>query len=366
MCFCVLIVNPAEALGPNDNYRFDDAAVLWRGFEQKWNYNHRMNRMGDYIVQGDFDGFPHPVKHIHSSATGLGKDEVAFQSYYSELKTKRVGIKAGQVSFDLIGKEKEALTAKEILKIELPDNLRSKDEIVVLLNGYDLISLSKADKMKHLSINISDGKYVDDGESLEFEIDVSFIVNCASLECNQINNRFSYSLDVYYLIIGGDKFAFNSTEKAFSRTMEWDKKESSFDDLNVMSIDGEGGYEYATVGFKSISLNLDRDHWLVDWHTAIHKQGYDRKSGNYTVGLDLFVRQWRDRSESFYKGMSLFQKKKAGFAKWDGSVVLLQFRKACIKDKVRLSNINWKGKNASAAANDALNVERFKIEDDCK
>ena len=351
--------------GPHDNFRFDDAAVLWRGFEQKWNYNHRMNRMGDYLVQEDFDGFPHPAKHVHSGATGIGKDEVAFQSYYSLLKTKRVGIKTGKVLFELEGRENEAISSRQKLTVPLPENLRSKDEVVVLLNGFDLISMDKADKMKHFAISISDGRYINEGRSLEFDIDVSLIVNCASLECNQIKNSFNYALDVFYLIIGGEKFAFNSTEKPFTRTMEWNKKESGFDDLNVMDIKGEGGYDYATVGFKSISLNMDRDHWLVDWHTAIHKQGYEKKSGNYSVGIDLFVRQWRDRRESFYKGMSLFQKKKAGFAKWDGSVVLLQFRKACITDKVRLSNINWKGKNASAAANEALNVERFKIEENC-
>ena len=67
-----------------------DVGVIWMGFEHEWTYNHRLNRLGDYVSQPEFDGFEHPVKHYHTGATGLGWDEALFTSYYTVVKANGI------------------------------------------------------------------------------------------------------------------------------------------------------------------------------------------------------------------------------------------------------------------------------------
>ncbi len=346
----------------------EDIAVIWQGFEHAWTYNHRLNRLGDYIDQSEFDGYPHRVKHFHTGATGLGKDIASFQSYYSVVKAKGIGVQSGAVEFKLTGKENKLVTDKITVEIKAEKGLQNKDNVTALFNGFDFISEDGADKLKMFKVDFSDPIYDPTSQKLQFDIQVSVILNCASLECHRFKQKFDYDLSIHYLLIAGNNQSFHAQEKTFFKTYEWDKKEPVAYKLIDQQAQGFANFPIATLGFKSFTLEMDSEHWLVDWHTSLHPQSYDARKGKLFYSLDLLFRQWkRDMKRlSPFKGQSRFSKKKDGWIYFGGSVVMLQFKNGCLEQKARLGTIEWDGMNKTPYNYKAINVERFKIEKGCR
>lgn len=342
-----------------------DVGVVWMGFEHQWTYNHRLNRLGDYIEQPHFEGYDHPVKHYHTGATGVGWDDGFFSSYYNVVKSDDVGFQAGKVSFELFNREGATSKKQRILRIPLKEKLQSKEQIVAVLNGFDLVAIDGADKLKTLGIALGTPIYNEAESSVDITVDVNFNANCGSFECNRFNHKYRYEIEVHYLLIAGNQQEFSRTEKSFAKEYVWDRKSSFEDGLIDVEVNGQPNYDEATMGFKSIQIDMDRDHWLVDWHTAIHPQFYYPKSGRMTFAIDLFLKQWKKKNHSPYKFASRFSKRKDGWAKVQGEVVLLQFDDACVENKSRSGAISWKGRNQSANSSDAVNVKRFRVKKGC-
>ena len=345
-------------------YAQQDVGVVWMGFEHEWSYNHRLNRLGDYISQPEFEGYDFPVKHYHTGATGLGKDEAYFTSYYTSLKTENVGIQSGFVEMNLSNKEGQRSSVKMKISIPLQANLHSKDQVVGILNGFDLIASEGADKLKMLHIDLSDPVYNYNKSSVDMTIEVGFIADCGSFECHRFSQQYNYTIKVQYLLFAGDRGDFNGTEKSFIKSYEWDKQSDFEDGMIDETVNGFPGFPYATIGFKSLMINMDQDHWLVDWHTAIHPQFYDETTGNFEFSLDLFLKQWKKRKESFYRFSSRFSKRKDGWAYLGGAVVLLQFKEACLESKSHIGSVKWNGMNKESD-NNSMNVNRFRVEEGC-
>ena len=343
-----------------------DVGIVWMGFEHAWTYNHRLNRLGDYIEQPKFEGYDHPVKHIHTGATGVGWDDALFTSYYTSIESKDIGFQSGNVKLDLVNKEGEKAAVKSKIVIPLQGNLQNKDKIVALLNGFDLVANTRADKLKMMSVELSDPIYNEEKTSVELEVEIGFIANCGSLECNRFIQRYNYTLTIQYLLVAGNKSDFNSKEKSFLKPYEWDKKDSFEDGIINESVQGKPNFEQASIGFKSIIINMDRDHWLVDWNTAIHPQFYNATTGKMDFAMDLLLKQWKKKIDSPFKFQSKFSKRKDGWAYVSGSVVLLQFKDACIQPLTRFGSLSWKGMNKGAGGNEAINVHRFKVKEGCK
>ncbi len=343
----------------------EDVGVIWMGFEHEWTYNHRLNRIGDYIEQPEFEGYDHPVKHYHTGATGVGWDDALFSSYYNVVKSNTVGFQSGAVDIKLENREGQRATVRRKLSISLQPNLQKKDQIVALLNGFDLVAVDGADKLKMLSIDVADPIYNIDKSKIELNIEIGFVANCGSLECHRFNQKYNYEIKVQYLLVAGNREQFFGTEKSFIKNYEWDKRDNFEDGMVNQIVNGFPDFPTATIGFKSIMINMDRDHWLVDWHTAIHPQFYNEKTGNFEFALDLFLKQWKKKSLSPFKFASRFSKRKEGWAYLDGSVELLQFKDACLETKARLGALSWKGKNIDANQNDAIDVKRFRVDRKC-
>jgi hypothetical protein len=349
-----------------DGFAQKDIGVIWMGFEHAWTYNHRLNRLGDYIEQPQFDGFDYPVKHIHTGATGVGWDEALFTSYYTAVTSEHIGFQSGFVELDLINREGDQAIVKKTVEISLEDNLEDKDQIVALLNGFDLVANTRADKLKMLSITLSEPIYNATKSKVIFNVEVGFSANCGSLECNRFIQKYDYTIKVQYLLMAGNDKYFNTKEKSFIKSYEWDKKDIFEDGIINESVQGKPNYGQGTLGFKSIVINMDRDHWVVDWNTAIHPQFYNAKTGKMDFAMDLLLKQWKKKIDSPFKFQSKFSKRKDGWAYVNGSVVLLQFNDACKESLSRSGALTWKGMNKEAETNEAINVHRFKVKDGCR
>src|ERR1019366_7252669 len=75
-------------------------AYIWRGFQHQWTYNHRCNRLGDYVQLNSGT----PVS-VHTSGTGSGSDSTYYKSYYTYVASPDVVFKEGEVNIKIKAKE---------------------------------------------------------------------------------------------------------------------------------------------------------------------------------------------------------------------------------------------------------------------
>src|SRR5690242_9683856 len=88
-------------------------AFIWRGFSHQWTYNHRCNRIGDYVVYNNNK----PIT-AHTSATGKGADSTYFTSYYSFVASQNVAFKEGKVTIQVNSKEKRLVEGNIDVSVE--------------------------------------------------------------------------------------------------------------------------------------------------------------------------------------------------------------------------------------------------------
>lgn len=120
-----------------------NSAIIWRGFEHKWTYNHRCNRIGDYVVYNH--GKPQTT---HVSATGLGADSTYFTSAYTKITSPNLFFKEGKTTLKIETTEKQLSEGEILVTIPCDDWLQNKDRYVTTLNGFDLHSEQAADKIQ--------------------------------------------------------------------------------------------------------------------------------------------------------------------------------------------------------------------------
>lgn len=240
-------------------------AVIWRGFSHKWTYNHRCNRIGDYVQYNE--GKPSAT---HVSATGLGADSTTFSSYYSSAMSPNLYFKEGKASFTIKTVEKQLAEGFVDVSIPCEKWLRDKESYVTLLNGFDLHSEKAADKMQLMQLDIEDPKYDMASNKLSFRINFSLVLNCQSAECPEFDKQVDYDLDVYYLVAGFDDRYANASEGYFTRSYPWDKKIELSDKPQEEHLCGVMNHTFskAFVGIKSLSIVLNEAHWLLELATA--------------------------------------------------------------------------------------------------
>lgn len=346
---------------------YEQACVLWQGFEHDWTYNHRLNRLGSYVLNGNFGGFPYESLLCHAAATGIGGDVALFNTYYAYLAMNGVAVQSGEVSFHLRGKEGNFYTESKQLSVpivapSLPSN-PSELRCVVLLNGFDIVSEGDADKLQMLHLSATHTRYDAEGQRVLFEIDVALLLDCQSLECSPFQQQFNYQISVHYLLLYGSSDAFHFAQQAEICSYEWDKKTALSSPPKQHSLFGMGGNRFpvAALGLSSVSVHLDRAHWLLGWHHALESGGYNPLSGEQVYELDLSFSQWDDamKRHSANPRSSKFSSKREGWAMLQSNVVLLQFRDGFVQTHQAPGICKWKGGNAPADTTLALQPQKL-------
>src|SRR5262249_49181983 len=129
-------------------------AVIWNGFSHRWTYNHRCNRIGDYVKFND--GQPETA---HTSATKLGQHSTYYDSYYSLVSSPDVVFKEGEISIQLHGKERKMLEKTVTVVMDADEWLKGKENYITLVNGFDLHSEKGSDKIQLFRLSVEDGEY---------------------------------------------------------------------------------------------------------------------------------------------------------------------------------------------------------------
>lgn len=363
---------------------YTDAAVVWRGFTHQWTYNHRLNRLGNYILNPVFTQFPYQAQMVHTSATGVGGDVGFFDAQYSYLAMRNVAVQSGVVNIEFSGREGDMHnTVKHLLTDSKIAMQPQSAECVVVLNGFDILSERKADKVSLLNISVGEAEYLPASNKIKFDVSASLEVTCKSFECNRFNQKFDYKIQIHYLIFmtdyarqnvvaAPDKSStlgvanvggFHATEQTIQRVYNWDK-DTELDlspESHTLSGIKDPTFGEAILAFKSISLHLDRDHWMLDWHSAILPEQYDPQTGKFKYSLDLLFKQWDEsmKRNSANPRISRFSGKRRGWAIQEATVCMLQFHDAFVRHADRSGIVKWDGHNQSAGAD--ASVQRYDV-----
>ncbi len=356
----ILVFFSSSLFGNAQDTVFQNKAFVWNGFKHSWTYNHRINRLGDFIKsESNAENQTAKTEHVHASASGLGADSSFFQSAYCKLENENMLFNSGKEVFNLNGKEGSLLKEKRqvVLPIE-PQYLASFEnkDLTVLLNGFDLFAIKKADKIQLFKINIDDPVYSEIDGEITFTIEIALVVDCQSLECNQFKHKTDYIFEVHYLLIVADEKDMHLTKSSFSEIYDWDKKEELTLENKNRSIKGLGNdFTEACLGIRSISMILDQEHWLLEWNNYVSEIDYNPESGNCNFAINLLFKEWAEnmKSKSEELKQSKFALKKMGWANLETELLLLQFNNT----KVEAGEINggmyWKGGNEAAFGNKA-------------
>lgn len=332
---------------------FCEAATIWRGFFHEWNYNHRTNRLGDYIVQ-DNSACNHSANIIHTGASGSGKDNLEFTSFYTQVKTSSAHFHMNMAEFQLKGDEGEIVSKTITISKKEAEELKGFSNYYVLLNGFDLYSDSTkgSDKMFKLAINPKNLKVDSSNGNYTLDIDISFGADCNTMECNvrKKNQFFSYHCTVAFVIIGGNE-GIAIAEDSLTNFYSWNKVVEIFKDdkgfkSSVVTAKNSKQriYPSAIMGIKSFDILVSSGARIKDEAThmlamdlAVHPEGYEPKNNSYYYHSSLFFKPWTHK-------MRMLANRSNGSANFKMNVCMIQFADAdaSIKHLEYSDRYHWK------------------------
>ena len=315
-----------------------NGAVIWRGFEEQWGYNHRLNRMGDFVKFSDQNASEFNADVTHAAASGSGSDTATFRSYFTEISSPDVGFQSGSTNFEVTGKEDETISMAIPVSVPAEMAVKNRGIYQVILNGFDMCAKSDAKKPVFFHLGVGDVKYDNTTNKINLQVFLNLRVDCKSVECKPLDKNVDYNMTVNYLVLAGDNGKFASTSGAFDTAYSWDDKHEIFFKPKQESIAGVGGaFPFAALGLSAIQVDLHgTDQWMVEWNSAVRPAEYNPQTGKQNFDLDLFFKQWNALTS-----LKLVSFTKPGAADWSANVVLFQFKDARIVHKENVDSIPW-------------------------
>ncbi|MGB1018048.1 MAG: hypothetical protein ACPGVH_03175 [Chitinophagales bacterium] len=328
-------------------------ALIWRGFEHQWTYNHRINRLGDFVSMSNGKGYT-----THSSASGVGSDSTLATTHYTYLETPDVAFKETELKIFITGNEGELLTQNASEYLDLEHYMLEKENYYVILNGFEIKSVSKADQLHLFRFYIEDPVFNEQTNQLLVKGSFNLVTNCRTLECAIFNNTTAYELTLKLLVFAYDNKKVNFNNNIASRNYVWDTEIEVKDDTKNVNIYGiQNSFSAACVGIKGMSYVLDEEHWVVELNGYTTPKKYDPESGIMNADVDMKLSEWKSDMNTFAVSpfLSKFSKRKSGYALLNMNIVNIQFSDASIIHGKQISRSFWIGKNKDSGGDDSYN-----------
>lgn len=330
-------------------------ALIWRGFQHQWTYNHRINRIGSLVYFQEQKGYC-----AHYSATGVGSDSTFATTHYTYLESPDIFFKETSIKILVNGQEGDLLTKSEKIYLELEDWLVGKDHYDVLVNGFDVKSMLKSDQIQLLRFLVEDPLYINETNQLQLTANFNLVTNCRTLECELFNNKTAYELTLHLLVLGYNEGAMEVRNSYTTRNYAWDTSIEVADLNKELTIMGQKDqYPEACLGIKGLGLVLDEEHWLLQFNNYVHPIAYNPERGKMLSHINMKFVAWNKGMENFsvepFKAE--FAKRKGGFALLDINPALLQFKQAKIKHGSKKTSLYWRGRDKSSDAPEAQSLK---------
>ena len=304
------------------------AAVIWQGFQHRWGYNHRINRLGSYVEHTALSGNACQADVVHTAASGTGPDTANCIDFFTRIRADNVWFQTGSVAIKIRTREEALGLIEELVPVDLAPELAGKDHYEVFLNGFDLISDDDADKLNSFALSV--GKFAMDGARTALDVLIAgyLIVDCDTLECDwdviagsadsldqaisalettsasramepardltdyaDITPLFadlernlaglpstsvSYTLTVHYVVVAGNAGDLHTTEtEPVENYYSWDGRNEIHQDsqgtLSVtVPVDTGDQYEGGALAFKHFFTALERKQSWLKLDKALH------------------------------------------------------------------------------------------------
>lgn len=205
--------------GLNDAVDDTDVAVVWRGFTHAWDVEaHRTGRFGNWVEVDTDSGFPRDFSTHHLARAGTNQDDATFSTRYDVVQATGVRFISGSTVLDIDAEEEEVVSLGETVSVALSSDamLEDKQVFAALINGFALRSDddSTAKKLGRLAVDLSTPTR--DGDSIDFDIDVTAMLSCKSTECDLDEGipgtDVAYSVEIHWLLVAGLDGAINVIE----------------------------------------------------------------------------------------------------------------------------------------------------------
>ena len=322
----------------------NDAAFLWNGFNHTWDYNHRAARLGDGIVHQSADGTSCQATLRHTAASGLGPDSAAFTSNFTQISASHLRFASVEVPLRLTGAEGATLFAWS--RVDLPTGAHPESSLAVL-NGFDMLALGSADKLKSLDLAVGPTRIASDG-TLSCAAGVRLNAGCDSLECPPLDQTVDMDVFLEVLFIyTDDSTALATSTKRVSTALTWDKRTEIFPTTVADSItgQGQGSFPAAALALRSLHLSFDSWHHMLEWQTWVTPTAYDANSGQLQFSRTLFFKQWAQGMRWTHLPESLLAQRKSGSGTVGANLVLIQLAEGAAEAQTRAGTIDWPGYN---------------------
>jgi hypothetical protein len=304
---------------------FSNKAVIWQGFSHEWTYNHRINRLGDFVKK--INDSIYTINH--TSATGIGKDSTYFDSYYLFAKSNEKIFQSIDTTVIAVFKKNNTYKAKLVLP-------RNNNESLII-NGFDITAMQQAYKFGKCFIKIN--------EKRNFEIDIELRLTCNTIECNKKNNVVQYKLDLFFLKIKQNSKWQTCTDSVM-HSAYYEKKilrkpsKVYFNNIEWLAI-------------KGFHIEFDNENWVQKWNMNIQKN---------TVQLAFAPFEINMKKNAAFPSRAALTKYISGNSTI--KVQLLQINESPIEilPKTTSGKMFWKGINKSPINNPASTyTEKIKL-----
>ena len=343
---------------------------LWQGFSQTWGYNHRIQRLGDWVASA---GNANECKATlgHAAASGSGADQAEFTQYYAWIQSDLLDVQEGANTLNLSGKEGEFIVVTEEVKVPFAENKDEQLQFEVLLNGFDLHTSEgvKADKIQQFDLEVDSVWRESSTQKLVFRLRAAIRFSCSSAECEALNQVVDYQLRIHWIALQGQ--GFQSLRSSFGSGREWEKNDTATPPpVAKVALLGAARYPYASAGIRGLHMQLDREAHLLGWESRI--QPFEYKNGLLTLGLKMdFVQNrptmyaaYKDRFEGkIHPPARKTVKRKAGTMVWEMDVAMLQFEDAKVSYHLRKGAIDWHTRHGKQMRADGIEAESKVITD---
>lgn len=330
-------------------------ALIWRGFEHRWTYNHRINRIGSHVSLKNGEGYC-----MHYSATGLGSDSTFAKTHYTYVEAPNVSFKETEIKILVNGEEGDLLTKTAQVYLDLDEWMQNKAHYDVLVNGFEVKSMVKADQLQLLRFLVEDPIYTKETQQIYLTANFNLVTNCRTLECELFKNQTAYELTLHLLIIGFEEDAGEVRDSYTTRNYAWDTSVEVEDLSKSLTISGQRNvFPTACVGIKGLGVVLDEEHWILQMDNFVTPLRYDNITGDMKSHVNMKVVAWNNGMENFSVAplKAEFAKRKSGFAMLETNPSLVQFSNARIKHGNIATSLYWRGRNKSSEAPEAESIK---------
>jgi hypothetical protein len=326
-------------------------ALIWRGMQHQWTYNHRANRLGNYVTM-DNGG-----QAVHTSATGLGNDSTIYVSHYTYVESPDIIFKEVPVTIRLNGKEGTLLNKVEEVYVPAPKWMRNKTVYHAIINGYEIKSLLKADQLQLFRFLVDDVEYSRESNEIKLRAHFNLSTNCRTIECPVFSNKTAYELTLNILIMAFDDVDANIVNTYSARNYVWDEKIEIEDrSQRVIALGQKNNvFPKAAIGIKGLGIILDEEHWILEMNQYVVPYSYDAESGVLISDTNLKYVEWKKGMHQFAVApfKAKFAKRRNGYALLDMNLAMLQFKNATVKHGKSRNTMFWKGWNRNATSNES-------------